>query len=75
LGSLSELAKARGEYAHGKADYTITPEKSKNIVQDCLRLCENVKFQAITNVFEKEYKTFSIQRIASCLKQHLNRST
>lgn len=73
LGSLSELAKARGEYAHGRADYTIAPERSVEIVEDCLRLCENVKLQAIINLDESEFKTSLIMRILNSLNNQIKK--
>lgn len=68
LGSIAELAKARGEYAHGRADYTISPEKSEEIVNDCLRLCESVKLQAIDNLYATEYKNHLMLKIVSAIE-------
>lgn len=55
--SLQTLADARGSYAHGiaelgeftdksKAKHPMTPEKARDVVNDCLRLCKDVSASA-----------------------------
>jgi hypothetical protein len=48
LNSLQQLASERGAYAHKRVSQKIlTPDDAKNIVEDCLKLCEDVKEKAI----------------------------
>lgn len=64
LASIAELAKARGEYAHAKVEYSLEPETAVTFVHDCLRLCDNVKIQAIDNLlYTVEYRTYLIQKL------------
>lgn len=48
LNSLQKLASERGAYAHKRIiQKVLTPEDAKKLVEDCLKLCEDVKDKAI----------------------------
>lgn len=53
MNSLNKLCSARGSYAHKKVKGAISPEDAKNYVEDCLKLCEHVKMQAIFKFYEE----------------------
>lgn len=55
LNSLKQLAKERGAYAHkflerGSIKRSIAPEDAKNIVNDCIKLCHDIKEIAKTRI-------------------------